>query len=246
MHHTLPDASVRRSASEVEPISQLASGVVHCLTALPLTHFSSTGAILSPSFSSVLVGGPSQLVLDEVTLPAPQPNEVLIELHVAGVNYVDTYFRAGLYKLPLPAIIGREAAGTITAIGSGVSNLAVGDRVVFFAPGAYATHAVVDAGAVVRITDGLSFQQAAAAHVQGLTAQSFITSVYPVKTGDIVLIHAAAGGTGNLMVQMCKIRGATSVTHQAACRATACTVLALTRCSPRLLSSLSSLLFLLV
>ena len=96
-------------------------------------------------------------------------------------------------------------------VGENVKNIAVGDRVVFFAGGAYATHVNVESASVVKIGSGLSFKNAVAAHIQGLTAQAFITSVYPVKKGDTVLIHAAAGGTGNLMVQMCKIRGATSV-----------------------------------
>lgn len=169
-----------------------------------------------PLFPGVLcvtaAGGPDQLVLDDVSVPAPKANEVTVELHAAGVNYIDTYHRTGLYKLPLPAVIGREGAGVIVAAGSAVSGLAVGDRVVFFAANAYSTHVNVDAGAVVKIAnDAMSFRDAAAVHLQGLTAHAFTTDVYRVKAGDFVLIHAAAGGTGNLMLQMCKIRGATVI-----------------------------------
>lgn len=165
-------------------------------------------AALSLCFSS---GGPDKLVLDTVILPPPKPTEVLIALEEAGVNYIDTYHRTGLYKLPMPATIGREGAGVVQAVGADVKTVAVGDRVVFFAGGAYATHALVDASVVVRIADGLSFKDAVAAHVQGLTAHAFTTDAYRVKAGDFVLIHAAAGGTGNLLLQMCKIRGATVI-----------------------------------
>jgi len=156
-------------------------------------------------------GGPAALVLDDVTLAAPKANELLLELAVAGVNYIDTYHRTGLYKLPLPATIGREAAGVVKAVGSDVKGFSVGDRVVYFAGGSYATHALVDAGVAVKIADDISFKDAVAIHLQGLTAHAFITDVYRVKEGDTVLIHAAAGGTGNLLVQMCKIKGATVI-----------------------------------
>ena len=132
-------------------------------------------------------------------------------LEEAGVNYIDTYHRTGLYKLPLPAIIGREGAGVVQAVGAEVKDVAVGDRVVFFAAGSYATHALVDFASVVRLAQGLSFKDAVAAHVQGLTAHAFTTDAYRVKAGDFILIHAAAGGTGNLLLQMCKIRGATVI-----------------------------------
>jgi NADPH2:quinone reductase len=156
-------------------------------------------------------GGPSELVLDDVTLSAPGPNQVLVELHVAGINYIDTYHRTGLYKLPLPATIGREAAGVVQAVGSDVKDFKAGDRVVYFAANSYATHALVDAVAVLKIAEGISFKDAAAIHLQGLTAHAFITDVYRVKSGDTILVHAAAGGVGNLLVQMGKIKGATVI-----------------------------------
>jgi len=156
-------------------------------------------------------GGYDVLQLDDVSLPAPSAQQVLIELYAIGVNFIDTYHRSGLYKLTFPATLGREGAGVVKAVGSEVKGLDVGQRVVFFSGGAYATHALVDAQAVVKVADGISFKDAAAIHLQGLTAHSFITSVYPVKQGDTVLIHAAAGGTGNVMVQMCKLKGATVI-----------------------------------
>ena len=158
-----------------------------------------------------MVGGPESLQLDDVVLPAPTEKQVLVEVYDAGVNYIDTYHRTGLYKLPLPLTLGREAAGIIRAVGSASSDLAVGDRVVFISGGSYASHVLVDAASCVKLPAGLSLKDAAAAHLQGITAHSFITSVYPIKANDFVLIHAAAGGTGNLMVQIAKIKGAMSV-----------------------------------
>ncbi len=150
-------------------------------------------------------------MLDDITVEAPQGKQVLIELYYAGVNYIDTYHRTGLYKLPLPAIIGREGAGVIQAVGPDAKGFAVGDRVVFFAANAYATHALVDSAAVVKIDDKLSFRDAATLQLQGLTAHAFITDAYRVKAGDVVLVQAAAGGTGALLVQMAKIKGATVI-----------------------------------
>jgi len=156
-------------------------------------------------------GGPGELVLDDITLSSPSPKQVLIELHYAGVNYIDTYHRTGLYKLPLPAIIGREGAGVIKAVGSEVTALSVGDRVVFFAANAYATHVLVDSAAVVKIDDPMSFRDAATLQLQGLTAHAFISDAYRIKSCDTVLVQAAAGGTGALIVQMAKIKGATVI-----------------------------------
>lgn len=205
-----------RSASVILRFQPLA--LIHSHTRIPLTKnpinmsAATVGTTQAKAVRVHQLGGPEQLQLDDVTLAAPKPTEVLIELVESGVNYIDTYHRTGLYKLPLPATIGREGAGVIVALGESVSNgLAVGDRVVFFAGGAYATHVLVESASVVKIADGLSFKDAAAVHLQGLTAHAFTTDVYKVKAGDFVLIHAAAGGTGNLMVQMCKIRGATVI-----------------------------------
>ena len=139
-------------------------------------------------------------------------SQVLVRLGAAGVNYIDTYHRTGLYKLDLPTVIGREGAGTIEKLGQGVTNWKVGDRVAFLAPGSYAQYNVVSAQKCVAIPDELDFTVAAAIMLQGLTAHYLITSTYPVKNGDTVLIHAGAGGTGGLMIQMAKLKGARVIT----------------------------------
>jgi len=126
------------------------------------------------------------------------------------VNYIDTYHRTGLYKLPLPAIIGREAAGIVVAVGAEVhkDQFAVNDRVVFMGSNTYAEYVAVDAAIAVKVPAAVSLKDAAGLWLQGLTAQYLTHSTYPIQSGDFVLIHAAAGGTGSMVVQFAKSRGA--------------------------------------
>lgn len=154
-------------------------------------------------------GDPDVLQLDTIDTPEPGPGEVRVKIEVAGLNYIDTYQRSGQYKLPLPFIPGSEGGGTVAALGPDVAGLAVGDRVAYAMQlGAYAEYAVVPAWKLVRIPDGVNTHQATAAMLQGMTAHYLSHDTYPIRPGDTVLIHAAAGGVGRLLVQMAKLRGA--------------------------------------
>ena len=155
------------------------------------------------------VGGPEALTLVEVPVPDPKPNEALVQIKLAGVNFIDVYFREGRYPAPLPFINGQEAAGIVVAVGPDVTTLRLGDRVTYTGVlGSYAEYAAVAADRLVKIPDELDFEQAAAAMLQGMTAHYLSHSTYPIKIGDTVLIHAAAGGVGLLLVQMAKQLGA--------------------------------------
>ena len=154
-------------------------------------------------------GGPEVLRLDTVPDPTPAAGELLVDVEAIGINFIEIYQREGWYPLPRPFIPGAEAAGTVRAVGSGVTDLVVGDRIVSQRlKGAYAERAVVLAEHAMRIPDGVSVKLAAAVWLQGLTAHYLSTSLYPVKPGDYALIHAAAGGVGLLLCQMAKKRGA--------------------------------------
>ena len=154
-------------------------------------------------------GGPDVLRYEEVATPVPGAGQVRIKLHAIGMNFIDTYHRSGLYKLSLPATLGREGAGIVDAVGEGVTDVQVGDRVAFVldAP-SYAEYAIVPAARVVKVPEDVSFEQAAAVLLQGLTAHYLCLSTYPLKPGEWCLIHAAAGGAGQLTVQTAKIGGA--------------------------------------
>ncbi len=155
-------------------------------------------------------GGPEVLTLAETAVPEPGAGQALIRVHAAGVNYVDTYFRSGLYKAPLPFTPGNEAAGVVEAVGEGVSGVKPGDRVAWIATfGAYAEYACVAAGQLVPVPEGTDFTIAAAAMLQGMTAHYLTHSTFPLKPGDTCLVQAAAGGAGRLIVQMAKMLGAT-------------------------------------
>jgi NADPH2:quinone reductase len=155
------------------------------------------------------VGGPEVLKLVDVPVPDPKPNEALVQIEAAGVNFIDVYFREGRYPAPLPFINGQEGAGLVVAVGPDVKTLRLGDRVAYTGSlGSYAEYAAVPAERLIKIPDELDFNQAAAAMLQGMTAHYLSHSTYPIKNGDTVLIHAAAGGVGLLLVQMAKHLGA--------------------------------------
>jgi NADPH2:quinone reductase len=158
-------------------------------------------------------GGPEKLTWDEVPLPSPKKGEVLIRQKAIGLNYIDVYFRTGLYKAPsLPATIGMEGAGVVEAVGEGVTEFAAGDRVAYAgALGAYAEARCAPAERLVKIPEGISFEQAAAMMLQGMTAQFLVRRTYRVKGGDTILVHAAAGGVGLILVQWAKHLGATVI-----------------------------------
>jgi len=154
-------------------------------------------------------GGPEALTSVDVPVPTPKPNEALVEIKAAGVNFIDVYLREGRYPAPLPFINGQEAAGIIKEIGSEVSGLKPGDRVAYTSSlGSYAEFAAVPAARLVKIPDELSFEQAAAAMLQGMTAHYLVHGSYKLQAGETALIHAAAGGVGLLLVQMAKKLGA--------------------------------------
>jgi NADPH:quinone reductase len=155
------------------------------------------------------VGGPENLKYADIPKPSPAAGQALVKIAAAGVNYIDTYFRTGLYPSPLPIMLGNEGAGTVEAVGPDVSSVRPGDRVAYgMWRGSYAEYAVVPVSQLVKIPDSLDFQTAAAAMLQGMTAHYLTHSTYPLKAGDSCLIHAAAGGVGLLLVQMAKMLGA--------------------------------------
>jgi NADPH2:quinone reductase len=154
-------------------------------------------------------GGPEVLTLAETAAPEPGPGQVLVQLAAAGVNFVDTYYRTGLYPQPVPYTPGNEGAGTVVAVGDGVESPKVGDRVAStnFA-GAYAQFALAPADRVVAVPDGVSEELAAAVLLQGMTAHYLLLDSYRVRPGDTVLVHAAAGGMGLLLTQLATRFGA--------------------------------------
>jgi len=155
-------------------------------------------------------GGPEVLSLAERAAPQPGPGEVLVEVAAAGVNFMDIYQREGVggYRREPPFVLGGEGAGTVTALGEGVTGLAVGDRVAWASvAGSYAEQVVLPAGRAVPVPAGVSLQVAAAVILQGLTAHYLVSSTYPVRDGDVAVVHAAAGGVGLLLTQLVKRRG---------------------------------------
>ena len=159
-------------------------------------------------------GGPEVLQWEDVPTPEPGPGEVLVRHHAVGLNYIDVYFRNGLYKLPsMPATIGMEAAGVVELLGPDVDTFAVGDRVAYAsAPvGAYAAARVISADRLVKLPDTISFETAAAMMLQGMTAEYLLRRTYTVKAGDTVLIHAAAGGVGLILCQWAAHLGAQAI-----------------------------------
>ena len=154
-------------------------------------------------------GGPEALELAELPVPKPAAGEVLVRLEAIGVNFIDVYHRTGLYKVSLPYVPGQEGAGTVEAVGEGVSGLKPGDRVAWAGvAGAYAEYARLPADRAVKVPQEVDSEQAAALMLQGMTAHYLAYDTFPLKEGDTALIHAAAGGVGLLLVQIAKKRGA--------------------------------------
>jgi len=154
-------------------------------------------------------GGPEALRYEDVPQPTPGAGQVLVKVEAAGVNFIDVYQRTGHYKVELPFTLGQEAAGVVTAVGSGVTGVTVGARVAYAAVlGAYAEYATVPADRVVVLPDGVSSTQGAAVMLQGMTAHYLASTTYPLEPGDGCLVHAAAGGVGLLLCQIAKLRGA--------------------------------------
>jgi len=154
-------------------------------------------------------GGAEALRYEEMAVPSPGAGEALVKIEVAGVNFIDIYFRQGLYKAALPLTLGQEAAGIVEKLGPGVDGVAPGDRVAYAGVlGAYAEYAVAPANRLVPLPAGIDTRSAAAALLQGMTAHYLATSTFPLQAGHTALVHAAAGGVGLLLVQMAKMRGA--------------------------------------
>jgi NADPH2:quinone reductase len=154
-------------------------------------------------------GGPEQLSYEDVPTPTPGSGQALVKVAAIGVNFIDIYYRSGLYKASPPIALGQEGAGIVEAVGPEVADVAIGDRVAWAGPrGSYAEYAVVPSEVLVRIPDELDFKLAAAAMLQGMTAHYLAHSTYALKEGTTALVHAAAGGVGLLLVQMAKMRGA--------------------------------------
>ncbi len=155
-------------------------------------------------------GGPEALALEDIDLGPPAPDEIQIRHTAIGLNYIDVYDRTGLYPLPLPAVLGREAAGVVAALGRKVRGFRVGDRVAYVhsTPGAYSELRNVPAGRVVKVPAAISDREAAALMLKGLTAQYLLRRTYRVRRGDPILVHAAAGGVGLLLCQWARALGA--------------------------------------
>jgi NADPH2:quinone reductase len=154
-------------------------------------------------------GSPEALEVVEIPTPAPGPEQALVKIEASGINFIDVYFRTGLYKADLPFTPGSEAAGVVEAVGDGVTEVSAGDRVVYaMTRGSYAEYAAVPAWQLVKLPPSLDSKLAAAAMLQGMTAHYLTHSTYPLKPGETALLHAAAGGAGLLIVQMAKMLGA--------------------------------------
>jgi NADPH2:quinone reductase len=158
-------------------------------------------------------GGPEVLQLAELPIPQPGPGQVLIRVEAVGVNFIEIYFRKGVYKAALPLVPGSEAAGTVEELGPGVTGFAAGDLVASVAVlGSYAEYALVPAAQLVKVPEGLTPEQAAAAMLQGMTAHYLSHSTWPLKAGETALVHAGAGGVGLLLTQMAARLGARVIT----------------------------------
>ncbi len=157
-------------------------------------------------------GGPEVLEAVDLPVPAPGPGQILVRHHAVGLNFIDTYHRSGLYPMKMPAVLGLEAAGVVEALGDGVTRFVIGDRVAYNGSlGAYTEAAVLPADRAVKVPDDVSLEVAAAVLLKGMTAEFLVRRCFHVKPDDVVLIHAAAGGVGSILVQWCKTLGATVI-----------------------------------
>lgn len=160
-------------------------------------------------------GGPEVLEIEQVEVGEPGPGQVRLRHAAVGLNYADTYFRNGTYPMPLPAGMGVEAAGVVEAIGDGVTNVAVGDRVTYTGflntLGAYATERLIPAAPLIRLPEGIGFETAAAMTMRGLTSAYLMRRIHPFQAGDTLLLHAAAGGVGLIVAQWAKLLGITVI-----------------------------------
>lgn len=154
-------------------------------------------------------GGPEKMLYEDLPIPSPGPGQALVKIHAIGLNFIDVYFRTGLYKSPLPFTPGMEAAGTVEAVGENVTMVRPGDRVAYAGViGAYAEYSLVSAAQLVLVPGNVHFDLAAAVMLQGLTAHYLTHSTFPLRKGETVLLHAAAGGVGLLLIQIAKKIGA--------------------------------------
>lgn len=160
-------------------------------------------------------GGPEVMSAQALDIPRPGPGQVLVRNEAVGLNFIDTYHRSGLYTVPLPTGLGNEGAGIVDAVGDGVAEFREGNRVGYFTGplGAYATHRLVDADRLVKLPDSISFEVAAASMLKGCTAEYLVERCARVQPGETVLVHAAAGGVGSILVPWLKHLGATVVAH---------------------------------
>jgi NADPH2:quinone reductase len=157
-------------------------------------------------------GGPEAMLLEDIELPPPARGEVRIRHHAIGLNFIDIYFRSGLYPAPLPFTPGNEGAGEIVALGKGVDGWKIGDRVAYVSTlGSYADERNIDAKALIKLPKAISYETGAAMMLKGLTAQYLLRRTYRVKEGDTILVHAAAGGVGMLLCQWGRALGATVI-----------------------------------
>ena len=158
-------------------------------------------------------GGPEVLQYEDAPEPAPKPGEALVRIDAAGVNFIDIYQRTGVYKIPLPQTLGMEGAGTVSALGAGVTAVKVGDKVAWSGVvGSYAEASAVPVDRLVALPPGVTTKQGAAAMLQGMTAHYLACSTYPLESSDTCLVHAGAGGVGLLLTQVAKLRGARVIT----------------------------------
>ncbi|MEA3060519.1 MAG: NADPH:quinone reductase [Sphingomonadales bacterium] len=167
------------------------------------------------AFTLRRTGGPDVLEAEHIDVPRPGPGQALVRNEAVGLNFIDTYHRSGLYKLPLPSGLGAEAAGVIEALGEGVDDFHEGQRVGYFTGplGAYATHRVIDAARLVALPDAIGAEQAAASMLKGCTAEYLVERCGRVQPGETVLVHAAAGGVGSILVPWLKHMGAIVIAH---------------------------------
>src|SRR5881409_732966 len=155
------------------------------------------------------VGGTEKLLYEDIPVPEPGPGQARIKVHAIGLNFIDVYFRTGLYKTELPFTPGMEAAGVVDAIGKDAAGISPGDRVAYAMNiGAYAEYSLAKAWQVVKLPETVEFRTAAAAMLQGMTAHYLTYSTFPLRSGETALVHAAAGGAGLLIVQLAKMIGA--------------------------------------